>query len=88
MDYIAKHLLDLGLCCLAACYLIVRWRNRASTAQRPELRPEIRNAEIEAELRAGRYVEALRLYRQRDGSSLVQARAAVDDMARRLGVMS
>lgn len=88
MEYIATHRLDLGLCCLAAGHLIALWRSRATAAQPPALHPEIQDAEIEAELRAGRCVEAIRLYRKRDGSGLVQARAAVDAMARRLGLKS
>ena len=46
----------------------------------------IRDADIKAALRRKQYVEAIRLYRQRSGSGLKEARDAVDAMASRLDV--
>ena len=48
--------------------------------------PSISDAEIEAQIRAGRPIEAIRLYRRRSGAGLKEARQAVDTMARRLGL--
>ena len=89
MDHVATHPWSLGVCffcCFMAGYAVARWHYRRTIVRPTELQPEISDAEIEAELRAGRYVEAIRLHRRRDGSGLVQARAAVDAMAQRLGV--
>lgn len=89
MDYSAAHPWSLGICffcCFIAGYAVARWLYRHAINRPPELHPEISDAQIEAELRAGRYVEAIRLHRRRDGSSLVQARAAVDAMAQQLGI--
>jgi len=89
MDYVATHPWSLGIgffCCFVAGYAAARWLYRHATDRPPELHPEILDTEIEAELRAGRYVEAIRLHRRRDGSGLAQARTAVDAIAQRLGV--
>lgn len=48
--------------------------------------PSISDAEIEAQLRAGRPIEAIRLYRRRSGAGLKEAKQAVDAMAQRLGL--
>ena len=48
--------------------------------------PSISDAEIEAQIRAGRPIEAIRLYRRRSGAGLKEARQAVDAMAQRLGL--
>lgn len=42
--------------------------------------PSITDAAIEAEIRAGRKIEAIKLYRQRDGSGLKEAKQAVEAM--------
>ncbi|HEY1588613.1 MAG TPA: hypothetical protein VGG00_02680 [Rhodanobacter sp.] len=47
--------------------------------------PAISDADIEAEIRAGRKIEAIKLYRQRDGSGLKEARQAVDAMSATIG---
>lgn len=53
--------------------------SRASRAAwKPD--PSITDAAIEAELRAGRKIEAIKLYRQRDGSGLKEAKQAVESM--------
>lgn len=49
--------------------------------------PAISDADIEAEIRAGRKIEAIKLYRQRDGSGLKEARQAVDAMSAGIGTM-
>lgn len=89
MDYVVIHPWSFGIGffgCFVAGYAAARWLYRRAIDRPSELHPEISNAEIEAELRAGHYIEAIRLHRRRDGSDLVQARAAVDAMAQRLGV--
>jgi len=89
MDYVAVHPWSYGIgffCCFMAGYAAAGWLYRRAIDRPPELHPEISDDEIEVELRAGRYIEAIRLHRRRDGSGLVQARAAVDAMAQRLNV--
>jgi hypothetical protein len=86
MDYVAAHPWSFGFFCFLAGYAAARWLYRHAIDRPPELHPEIRDDEIAAELRAGHYVEAIRLHRRRDGSGIKQARAAVDAMAQRLGV--
>lgn len=86
MDFAAVLPWSTGLACFIAGYATALWLHRHAMTRPAEPHPEISDAEIEAELRAGRYVEAIRLYRRRDGSGLVQARTAVDAMAQRLGI--
>lgn len=54
----------------------------ARTTWRPN--PNITDADIAAELHAGRKIEAIKLYRQRDGSGLREAKQAVETMAQQL----
>lgn len=46
--------------------------------------PAISDAGIEAEIRAGRQIDVIRLYRQCEGIELKQARQAVDAMIARI----
>ncbi len=56
--------------------------NGASRASRATWKPDpsITDAAIEAEIRAGRKIEAIKLYRQRGGSGLKEAKQAVEAM--------
>lgn len=53
-------------------------RSQARRTWKPDTR--IADADIAAELRAGRKIEAIKLYRQRDGSELREAKQAVEAM--------
>lgn len=68
-----------------AGYWIALRIHRRSIHPHPPLHPEIGDAEIEAAARAGRYVDAIRLVRQRSGAGLKEAKAAVDAIAQRTG---
>lgn len=71
-----------GLCCFAAGYLIAIWIHRRAIGQPAVLHPEISDTEITA-AREGRHVDAIRLYRQRTGAGLREAKAAVDAIVQR-----
>jgi len=48
--------------------------------------PNIDDADIEAAIRAKNKIEAIRLYRQRNGASLKEAKRAVEAIAQRINV--
>lgn len=56
---------------------------RARAAWKPD--PTISDADIHTALRAGRKIEAIKLYRQRDGSGLKEAKQAVEAMGAGIG---
>ncbi|MFC5741689.1 hypothetical protein [Dyella tabacisoli] len=66
-------------------FLLARgiYRKPYDTTPAPQ-RTDITDAQIEAEVRAKRLVEAIRLYRQRSGCSLKEAKSAVEAMARQI----
>jgi hypothetical protein len=84
MDF-AAHSWPLFFACFAAGYLLGRRARRRPDPTPQPLRTDISDADIESAVRAGRTIDAIRLYRQRGGAGLVEAKAAVDAMARRLG---
>lgn len=47
--------------------------------------PPVSDPAIDAAIRAGRKVEAIKLYRQRDGAGLKPAKLAIEQRARQLG---
>jgi ribosomal protein L7/L12 len=66
-------------------FLLARGIYRRSPDMLPQpLRTDITDAEIEAAIRAKRTVEALRLYRQRSGCDVREAKSAVEAMARHI----
>lgn len=74
-SWIAVFLAGYGL----GRFIESRTSARASRAAwKPD--PSITDAAIEAEIRAGRKIEAIKLYRQRDGSGLKEAKQAVEAM--------
>lgn len=78
----------IGRLLFVAGYLLGRFGWGMASARRSHMvwkaNPEIRDAEIGAEIRAGRQIHAIRLHRQRDGSELMQASQAVDAMIARI----
>ncbi|GIF41700.1 hypothetical protein [Actinoplanes xinjiangensis] len=80
MTTAALTVLAVGLLLLIAAAQ-VRRRARASAGSHPTT-PEDLHAEIAAELARNGDVAAIRLYRQRTGASLVDAKAAVDRIGR------
>ncbi|WP_266158081.1 hypothetical protein [Dyella silvatica] len=68
-----------------AGFLLARYIYRKSNEPLPQpLRTDITDAEIEAAIRAKRTVEAIRLYRQRSGCDLKEAKSAVEAMTRHI----
>lgn len=66
-------------------FLLARGIYRKSQDTPPQpLRTDITDAEIETAIRAKRTVEAIRLYRQRSGCDLKEAKSAVEAMARHI----
>jgi hypothetical protein len=61
------------------------FQRRAPAGPPPARDDSVSEAQIEAEVRAGRTIEALRLYRRRYACGLRQAKEAIDDIARRQG---
>ncbi|MDO1530300.1 hypothetical protein QMK61_15795 [Fulvimonas sp. R45] len=68
-------------------FATARLFQRRPAPQAPPPDESIGDAQIEAEVRAGRTVEALRLYRRRYACDLRQAKEAIDDLARRKGLI-
>lgn len=61
-------------------------RRGSVSPARPAASPdEINDPAIDAEIRAGHEVEAIKLYRQRTGAGLVDAKLAVEQRATQLG---
>lgn len=85
MDYVTAHPWSFGLFCFCAGYWIALWLHRRAIHPVPAEPIEISGAEIEAAARAGRYVDAIKLYRQRSGAGLKEAKAAVDAIVQRIG---
>ncbi|MFC5525174.1 hypothetical protein ACFPPA_05400 [Rhodanobacter ginsengisoli] len=78
----------IGLLLFVAGYLLGRFGARMASTRRSRRawKPNeaISDAEIEAEIRAGRQIDAIKLYRRRDGSGLKEAKQAVDAMIARI----
>lgn len=77
------------LACFVAGFLVARHLYRGATVRtdRPPTRivREIDDAQIDAEIRAGRTIEAIKLYRDRHRCGLKEAKAAIDRRASELG---
>ncbi|HWX67038.1 MAG TPA: hypothetical protein VNZ27_11500 [Rhodanobacter sp.] len=73
-----------GIFLFIAGYQLGHVRAARESRKRWTPNPNISDANIEAEIRAGRYIEAIKLYRQRDGSGLKEAKQAVDAMRARI----
>ncbi len=76
----------IGLLIFLAGYQLGRLRGRISSARaawKPD--PDITDEQIKAELRAGRKIDAIKLYRQRDGSGLKEAKPAVEALDAGMG---
>ena len=85
MDYVAAHPWSFGIACFLAGYGLARYLHRQAIHRPAPPRPDITDAEIESAARAGRYVEAIKLYRQRSGAGLAEAKGAVDAIKARIG---
>ena len=79
MDIFAQPWL-LPLICFVAGYLLARVFYRRGQTGSTSPRTDISDAEIEAELRMGHKVEAIKLYRQKYGCDL---KTAVDEISAR-----
>ncbi len=79
MDIFAQPWL-LPLICFVAGYLLARVFYRRGQTGPTSPRTDISDAEIEAELRMGHKVEAIKLYRQKYGGDL---KTAVDEISAR-----
>ena len=86
MEYVATHPWSLGIACFLVGYWLAIHLHRHAIRRPPPLCPEITDAEIAAAARAGREVEAVKLYRLRSGAGLVKARDAVATIARQTGL--
>lgn len=86
MDYVAAHPWFFGIACCLSGYWLARYLHRQAIHRPAPLRPDIADAEIESAARAGRYVDAIKLYRQRSGAGLAEAKGAVDAIKARIGV--
>ena len=60
-------------------------RGSLSPARAPAPPSPMDDAAIDAEIRAGRKIEAIRLYRQRSGADLITAKLAVEQRGKQLG---
>jgi hypothetical protein len=85
MEFIS-HPWQLAVLCFAAGFLLARsiYYRRSGTAAPP--RNDISDADIEAELRAGRKIEAIKLSRQKYGYDLKTAVAEINSLSARLGL--
>jgi hypothetical protein len=85
MEFVA-HSWELAVLCFVAGFLLARWiyYRRNKTAVPP--RTDISDVEIEAELRAGHKVEAIKLSRQKYGYDLKTAIAEINSLAAQLGL--
>jgi hypothetical protein len=85
MDILA-HPWQLGVLCFVAGFLLARWIYHRSSATSVPPRVDIDDAEIEAALRAGHKVDAIRLCRQKYGYGLKAALEVINAMSARLGL--
>lgn len=85
MDILA-HPWPLGVLCFLAGFLLARWVYRRGPMPTAALHADIGDAEIEAALRAGRKVDAIRLCRRKYGYDLKTALDATNAMSARLGL--
>lgn len=86
MDALAQHW-QLALGCFVAGYALAAWlHGKRRNAQVAAPRNDISESDIEAALRAGDRIEAIKLCRGKYGYGLKAAVNAVDAMATRLGV--
>jgi hypothetical protein len=76
------------LACFVAGFLVARHIYRGATVRTdrtpPRIDREIDDTRIDAEIRAGRTIEAIKRYRGRHRCGLKEAKAAVDRRAREL----
>lgn len=78
----------LATLCFIAGFLLARTMYRRSNDPAPLVRQDISEAEIEAELRAGHKVEAIRLCRQKYGYDLKKAVDEINTMSSKLGLLT
>jgi hypothetical protein len=83
---IPTHPWQLGVLCFLAGFLLARWIYRRNPAATASLRADISDTEIEAALRAGHKVDAIRLCRQKYGYDLKTALDATNAMSAKLGL--
>lgn len=80
----------IGALLFVSGYTLGRVSKTLETAREARARwapnPNIDDDAIEAAVRAGKRVEAIRLYRQRTGAGLKDARQAVEALAQRINV--
>lgn len=81
-----SHPWPLAIICFAVGFLLARMMYRRGTDAAPPARRDISDAEIEAELRAGRKVEAIKLCRQKHGYDLKTAVDEINAMMANLGL--
>jgi hypothetical protein len=85
MDMLS-HPWPLAIICFAAGLLLARVMYRRGTDAAAPARGDISDAEIETELRAGRKIEAINLYRQKNGCDLKTAMDEINAMTANLGL--
>lgn len=86
MDALARHW-QLALGCFVAGYVLAEWLHGKHDAEPPASpRTDIGDGEIEAALRAGDNIEALKLCRRKYGYGLKAAVDATNATAARLGL--
>lgn len=73
-----------GLVCFVAGFLLARSIYRRPATPPPRVYREIDDAQIDTEIRAGRTIDAIKLYRERYRCGLKEAKAAVDHRASEL----
>ena len=83
-----SHPWPLAALCFIAGFLLARTMYRRSNDPAPLVRQDISEAEIEAELRAGHKVEAIRLCRQKYGYDLKKAVDEINTMSSKLGLLT
>lgn len=85
MDMLA-HPWQLGAACFAAGFLLARLIYGRTPRIAPPPRTDISDAKIEAELRAGHKVEAIKLCRRKYGYDLKTAVDEINALSARLGL--
>lgn len=75
-----------GMALFIAGFLLARaiYRRAPAITVAPRLPPDIRDEEIDAAIRAKRTIEAIKLYRQRTGCGLKEAKQAIEARAAQL----
>lgn len=85
MDILA-HPWQLGVLCFVAGFLLARWIYFRSHANTVPHRTDIGDAEIEAALRAGHKIDAIKLCRQKYGCDLKKAMDEINAMSTKMGL--